>query len=92
MGQARAMLARGGTHWVVGYGGTLEIPAIDLVAREIAIAGSLVGSYGELAALMGLVAEGRVTLQASAYRLEDIAVAVRALEAGAVRGRAVIVP
>ena len=92
IGQARAMLARGGTHWVVGYGGTIEIPAIDLVAREVAVAGSLVGSYGELAALMGLVAEGRVTLHASEYRLEDIAAAVRALEAGAVRGRAVIVP
>ena len=33
-----------------------------------------------------------MTLHASEYRLEDIAAAVRALEAGAVRGRAVIVP
>jgi NAD+-dependent secondary alcohol dehydrogenase Adh1 len=92
IGQARAMLARGGTHWVVGYGGTIEIPAIDLVAREIAVAGSLVGTGAELVALMELVAEGRVTLHSSEYRLEDVAAAVRDLEAGTIRGRAVIVP
>ena len=46
IGQAHAMLARGGTDWVVGYGGTIEIPAIDLVAREVAVAGSSPAATG----------------------------------------------
>jgi NAD+-dependent secondary alcohol dehydrogenase Adh1 len=83
LGEARRMLARGGTHWVVGYGGTIEIPAIDVVAREITVAGSLVGTRAELAELMALVAEGRVALHAREYPLEDIGVAVRDLRAGA---------
>jgi NAD+-dependent secondary alcohol dehydrogenase Adh1 len=90
--QALAMIARGGTYWVVGYGGAIEIPAIDVVAREIAVAGSLVGTYAELGELMGLVADGRVALHASEYRLDEVNDAIRDLEAGTLRGRAVIVP
>jgi NAD+-dependent secondary alcohol dehydrogenase Adh1 len=92
IGQALGMIATGGTYWVVGYGGTIQVPAIDVVAREIAVAGSLVGTYEELAGLMRLVAEGRVTLHASEYGLEDVNGAIRDLEAGRLRGRAVIVP
>jgi NAD+-dependent secondary alcohol dehydrogenase Adh1 len=92
IGQALGMIATGGTYWVVGYGGTIQVPAIDVVAREIAVAGSLVGTYEELAGLMRLVAEGRVTLHASEYGLDEVNAAVRDLEAGSLRGRAVIVP
>ncbi len=37
---------------MVGYGGTVEVPTLDLVAREIKIGGSLVGDYIELVELM----------------------------------------
>jgi NAD+-dependent secondary alcohol dehydrogenase Adh1 len=90
--QALAMLARRGTWWVVGYGGTVAVPAIDLVAREVQVAGSLVGTHGELAELMGLVARGLVELRTTEYRLEDVNDAIAALRAGELRGRAVIVP
>jgi NAD+-dependent secondary alcohol dehydrogenase Adh1 len=90
--QALAMLARGGTWWVVGYGGTVAVPAIDRVARQVQVAGSLVGTHVELAELMGLVARGLVELRTTEYRLEDVNDAIAALRAGELRGRAVIVP
>ena len=51
--QAVGMLRKGGTYWVVGYGGQIEVPAIDMIFSEIAVVGSLVGNYNELAELMG---------------------------------------
>jgi NAD+-dependent secondary alcohol dehydrogenase Adh1 len=41
------MLRQGGTHFIVGYGGTIEVPTVHMVIHEIAIAGSLVGNYLE---------------------------------------------
>ena len=90
--QAFAMLRKGGTYWVVGYGGTVEVPAIDVIFSEIAIVGSLVGNYNELAELMDLAGQGRVTLHAAEYPLDDINGAIHDLEGGNVRGRGVIIP
>lgn len=90
--QAIGMLRKGGTYWVVGYGGQIEVPAIDMIFSEIAVVGSLVGNYNELAELMDLAGQGRVTLHAAEYSLDDINGAIHDLEAGNVRGRGVIVP
>ena len=90
--QAIGMLRKGGTYWVVGYGGQIEVPAIDMIFSEIAVVGSLVGNYNELAELMDLAGQGRVTLQAAEYSLDDINGAIHDLEGGNVRGRGVIVP
>ena len=79
IGQALGMIATGGAYRVVGYGGTIQVPAIDVVAREIAVAGSLVGTHEELAA-DGLRRRGRVTLHASEYGLDDVNAAIRDLE------------
>jgi NAD+-dependent secondary alcohol dehydrogenase Adh1 len=66
------MLRQGGTHYVIGYGGTITIPTVHMVINEIAVAGSLVGNYMELVELMELNAEGRVKLHAQQYKLHDI--------------------
>ena len=86
------MLRRGGTYYVVGYGGTLNLPTIDIIFREISIVGSLVGNYEELAELMTLAAQGKVTLHAQVYALDDINKAIKDLEHGRIRGRGVLIP
>ncbi len=90
--QALGMLRKGGTYWVVGYGGRVEVLAIDMIFSEIAVVGSLVGNYNELAELMDLAGQGRVTLTAAEYGLDDINTAIHDLEGGGIRGRGVIVP
>ena len=90
--QSVDMLRKGGTYWVVGYGGRIEVPAIDMIFSEIAVVGSLVGNYNELAELMVMAGQGRVTLHASEYRLDDINTAIHDLEGGRLQGRGVIVP
>jgi NAD+-dependent secondary alcohol dehydrogenase Adh1 len=86
------MLKKGGIYWVVGYGGVVEVPAIDLIFSEIAVMGSLVGNYNELAELMTMAGQGRVDLTAVEYRLDDINTAIGDLHHAKVRGRGVIVP
>ena len=50
------------------------------------------GNYNELAELMILAGQGRVTLHASEYGLDDINTAIGDLDGGRLRGRGVIVP
>lgn len=86
------MLRQGGTHFVVGYGGKVEVPTVHVIFNEIAIAGSLVGNYMELVELMELNAEGRVTLTGQQYSLDDINKAVNDFKNRDIVGRGVIVP
>jgi len=90
--EALAMIARCGRYVVVGYGGRLEVSAYDLVGNEITIAGSLVGSHADLVELAALSDSGRVTVATRRYELEAIPEAIADLEAGRIRGRAVLVP
>jgi NAD+-dependent secondary alcohol dehydrogenase Adh1 len=86
------MLRPGGTHYVVGYGGKVEVPTVHMVISEIAVAGSLVGNYMELVELMELNAEGRVKLHAQQYKLDDINIAINDFKSRRIVGRGVIVP
>jgi NAD+-dependent secondary alcohol dehydrogenase Adh1 len=90
--QAVEMLRQGGTHIVVGYGGTIEVPTIDVIFSEISVVGSLVGNYAELTELMTLNAEGRVKLHTQRYALDDANRALEDLDHGLVRGRGVLIP
>ncbi len=90
--QAVRMLRQGGTHIVVGYGGRIEVPAIDMIFSELSIVGSLVGNYTELCELMELHARGKVRLYTQRYTLEDINTALEDLHHGRIKGRGVIVP
>ena len=86
------MLRRGGTHFIVGYGGKIEVPTIHIIMNEVTIAGSLVGNYMELVELMELNAEGRVKMRAQEYSLDNINAAITDLKNRRIVGRGVIVP
>jgi NAD+-dependent secondary alcohol dehydrogenase Adh1 len=87
-----AMTARAGSYFVIGYGGQLQIPTLDIVSTERNIIGNIVGTYNELAELMSLAQAGKVTLHTRTYPLEAAVEAVADLDAGRVRGRAILVP
>ncbi|WP_069164698.1 NAD(P)-dependent alcohol dehydrogenase [Nocardia altamirensis] len=87
-----AMLRRAGNYYVIGYGGVLSVPTIDIISTEINFIGNLVGSYNDLAELMVLAAQDRVRLHTSRYPLHDFATALSDLDQGRVRGRAILVP
>jgi NAD+-dependent secondary alcohol dehydrogenase Adh1 len=87
-----AMTGRAGSYFVIGYGGTLHIPTLDIISTERNIIGNIVGSYNELAELMALAESGKVTLHTRTYPLDAAADALSDLDAGRVRGRAILVP
>lgn len=86
------MLREAGDYHVVGYGENIDVPTIDIISAEINILGNLVGSYNDLCDLMALAARGAVTLHTEKYALDDFQSAIDALDAGRVRGRAILTP
>ena len=89
---AFAMTARAGSYFVIGYGGTVHIPTLDIISTERNIVGNIVGTYNDLAELMVLAQAGRVTLHTRTYPLDAAVDAIQDLDAGRVRGRAILVP
>ena len=89
---AFTMTAPGGSDFVIGYGGTVTIPTLDIISTERNIIGNIVGTYNELAELMALAQAGKVTLHTRAYPLDAAPDALADLDAGRVRGRAILVP
>ncbi len=87
-----AMLRRAGDYHVVGYGENIDVPTIDVISTEINFIGNLVGSYTDLTELMVLAARGDVTLHTQKYPLADFQSAIDDLDAGKVRGRAILTP
>jgi NAD+-dependent secondary alcohol dehydrogenase Adh1 len=85
-----AMLARGGTYSIVGYGGMLTLPSAALVGGEQAVTANLVGSWVDLWELMQLHARGGLTLKTEIYPLEAVNEVLDRLRAGAITGRAVL--
>ena len=86
------MLRRAGDYYVIGYGENINVPTIDIISTEINFIGNLVGSYTDLQELMVLAAEGKVKLHTQQYKLDDFQKAIDDLDAGNVRGRAILVP
>lgn len=87
-----AMTRRNGNHSVIGYGSNVDVPTIDIISTERNIVGNLVGTYNDLAELMVLAQTGKVTLHTRAYPLDGALDALADLDAGRVRGRAILVP
>jgi NAD+-dependent secondary alcohol dehydrogenase Adh1 len=87
-----AMLARGGTYSVIGYGGTVSAPSGPLVGNEHAVIGNLVGSWIDLYELMQLHAAGKLVLKTETHPLDSVNEVLAKLRAGEVTGRAVLVP
>lgn len=91
-GQAIELVRQGGMYLVVGYGGELKVPTLMLILKEVTIVGNLVGSFGDLAALMALVRTGRIKLHTTKYPLNAAVEVLADLEQGRVKGRAVLTP
>ena len=89
---AWAMTRRAGSHFVVGYGGRVDVETIDLISTERNVVGNLVGSYNDLAELMVLAAQDRVRLHTRTYPLEQVNQAMDDLDAGRLQGRGILVP
>jgi NAD+-dependent secondary alcohol dehydrogenase Adh1 len=87
-----AMLRRAGTYYVIGYGGVLNVPAIDIISTEINFVGNLVGTYNDLAELMTLSARGEVTLRTQGYPLDAVNDAMDDLDHGRLHGRGILAP
>jgi NAD+-dependent secondary alcohol dehydrogenase Adh1 len=87
-----AMVRDGGFYYVIGYGENINIPTIDVISREISFIGNLVGTYNDLAELMILTAQGKVTLHTSTYPLDAINDAMADLDQGRLQGRGILVP
>jgi len=87
-----AMTRRAGSDFVIGYGGTVDIPTIDVISTERNVVGNLVGSYNDLVELMALNAAGLVTMLTQTYPLDAVNDAMDDLDAGRLRGRGILVP
>ena len=86
------MTGEAGSYFVIGYGGTVHIPTLDVISTERNMIGNIVGTYNDLAELMALAQGGKVTLHTKGYPLSSAAAALADLDAGRVRGRAILVP
>jgi NAD+-dependent secondary alcohol dehydrogenase Adh1 len=90
--QALAMTRMGGYYFVVGYGGTIEVPTMEMIATEKNIIGNLGGTTSELRELVALAGEGKIRLTTRYYALDEINEAISELHEGGIRGRGVLVP
>ena len=86
-----AMLQNAGSYYVIGYGENINVPTIDIISREINFIGNLVGSYNDLADLMTLTAQGKVTLHTSTYPLDAVNDAMADLDQGRLQGRGILI-
>ncbi len=87
-----AMLRRAGSYFVIGYGGAIDVPTIDIISTEINFVGNLVGTYNDLAELITLAARGKVRLHTKIYPLDHVNDAMLDLNVGRLQGRAILVP
>jgi NAD+-dependent secondary alcohol dehydrogenase Adh1 len=89
---AWAMTRRAGSHFVIGYGGTVNVDTIDIISTERNVIGNLVGTFNDLAELMTLAAQGKVKLHTQTYPLSAVNDAMDDLDGGRLQGRGILVP
>jgi NAD+-dependent secondary alcohol dehydrogenase Adh1 len=81
-----------GNYYIVGYGENITISALDLITTERNIVGNLVGTWADLNELMSLADRGLVHLSTVEYALKDADQALHDLNAGKIKGRAILIP
>ncbi len=86
------MTAPAGSQYILGYGGEFKAPTLEFVGGEKNVIGNIVGTYADLSELMVLAQAGKVTLHTKQYPLDAALDALHDLDAGRVRGRAILVP
>jgi NAD+-dependent secondary alcohol dehydrogenase Adh1 len=87
-----AMTRNNGSHFIIGYGGTVDVPTIDIISTERNVIGNLVGTYNDLAELMVLAADGKVKLHTQVYPLDAVNDAMDDLDGGRLQGRGILKP
>jgi NAD+-dependent secondary alcohol dehydrogenase Adh1 len=87
-----AMLARGGTYSIVGFGGMVSVPSAAMVGGEQTVMGNLVGTWLDLWEVMQLHAAGRLVLRTESHPLDAVNDVLAKLHDGEVTGRAVLIP
>ena len=87
-----AMLARGGTYSIVGFGGMVTVPSAVLVGGEATVMGNLVGTWLDLWEVMQLHGSGRLVLKTETHSLDSVNDVLAKLAEGEITGRAVLVP
>jgi NAD+-dependent secondary alcohol dehydrogenase Adh1 len=87
-----ALLRPAGSYFVIGYGEDIQVATQKIILEEINFIGNLVGTYNDLAELMVLTAQGRVSLHTQTYDLADVNTAIADLENGSLVGRGILVP
>jgi NAD+-dependent secondary alcohol dehydrogenase Adh1 len=90
--EALEMTRNTGSDFVIGYGGTITTPTLDMITTERNIVGNLVGTFIDLDELMTLAQQGKVELYTQTYPLERVQDAIADLGAGRLRGRGILVP
>lgn len=86
------LLRDGGSQFVIGYGGMVQLPTIEIIGREINVIGNLVGTYDDLVELMALTTRGKVKLHTQVYPLDAALDAINDLDQGRIVGRGILVP
>ncbi|MBI2866971.1 MAG: NAD(P)-dependent alcohol dehydrogenase [Chloroflexi bacterium] len=86
------MLKKGGTLIIVGYGGTVNLKAIDMIFAELSVIGSLVGNYDELRELIELTRQGKVKVITHKGKLDEVNDILGQLKKGTLEGRGVVIP
>lgn len=86
------IVAPGGDHHIIGYGGHIHRPAQDLVDGEFSYQGTLVGQYTELQELVSLIEQGDMELTTTRYNITEINTVAEMLDQREIDGRAVITP
>ena len=77
---------------IIGLDAQLRHLAERFHSTEINFIGNLVGTYNDLAELMTLTAQGKMTLHTAIYPLDAATDAILDLDSGKLRGRGILVP
>ena len=89
--QALHMVRRKGTVSLVGLPpGDFPTPIFDVVMKRITLRGSIVGGREDLAEAIAFAAEGKIHVEISKARLEEINQVFADLKEGTISGRVVI--
>jgi NAD+-dependent secondary alcohol dehydrogenase Adh1 len=89
--QGLAMTRTGGQYLVIGYGGMVSAPAMDIMATEKRIVGNVGGTYLELKELLALAEAGSVGIRVREYPFDEVNQAFADLNENRIRGRGVLV-
>src|SRR5438034_11756077 len=76
----------------IGYGGTANLKAIDMIFSEFSVLGSLVGNWDELRELIELTRQGKVRVITRKGKLDEVNEMLDQLKKGTLEGRGVVIP